>query len=206
MTQRHLLIMIAALLAGSLASFPARAWAYDRNAASQYADQYALVPNSNWYTFTGDDCTNFISQALQTGGETQVNQNYLPQNDNAWYMWQAPNWVWSNSWSVSGDNWQFMSNTGRAHQMYSVSGATYTTAHSGAYAGDLLYYAWYYRSNPPDASIWHMAIQVQDNFDEKNNWTSVVDSHSSFRYHANWTLFDFNRNATTTQIYIVHVV
>lgn len=42
---------------------------YDRQAAAFYAEKYAEFPNLNEYPYyNGDDCTNFVSQALSAGG------------------------------------------------------------------------------------------------------------------------------------------
>lgn len=42
---------------------------YDRKAAKEYAERYALNPNINNYPyFETDDCANFVSQVLKAGG------------------------------------------------------------------------------------------------------------------------------------------
>lgn len=204
---KFLPVWLLALIAASLMASPVKALAYNRSAAAQYADQWWNSNNPQFYSFSNDDCTNFVSQALGAGGEQLANLNYMPQDDRAWYMYFNLSWIWSNSWSISGDNWQFMYGSGRAVQIGSYSGAAYTTNHSGAYAGDVLYYSWYYHRNPnPDTSINHAVMQVQDNYDEKGNWTSVVDSHSNSEYHKNWTLKTENPKASTTQIYVTTVI
>ncbi|PTT73668.1 MULTISPECIES: amidase domain-containing protein [unclassified Chryseobacterium] len=47
---------------------------YNRTAAKDYAYTYVFSPSSNYpdYTGHGGDCTNFVSQCLQSGGWTQV--------------------------------------------------------------------------------------------------------------------------------------
>lgn len=195
--------LLAFSLSGLLLLPAARAYAYNGGTAASYADQYALNGNSQYPSFS-DDCTNFVSQALNHGGEQMVNYNYLPSNDGAWYMYYSSyNWLWSNSWSVAGDQWQYLHNSGHASQWYTWSGKSYATNHSGLYAGDVLYYSW--DAATTGGRIDHVAIQVQDNYDNRNNYTSVVDEHTTNRYHVNWTLYDFNQKATTTQIYAVHV-
>ncbi|MGH2442736.1 MAG: amidase domain-containing protein [Chloroflexota bacterium] len=180
-----------------------KALAYDGSRAALYADIYWNAYNTSFPSYA-DDCTNFVSQAMSYGGDQQENLNYLPQDDWAWYMYFDLDWNHTNSWTVAGDNWQWLYNSGRAYLVASYSGAQYTSNHTGAYAGDEIYYAWYYHRNPPDAGIKHMSIQVNDGYDERGNWTSIVDSHTTNRYHVNWTLFSYNQYANTTQIYVTH--
>lgn len=46
---------------------------YDRKLAKQYAEKYALTPNTKEYPyFENDDCANFISQVLEAGGMKKV--------------------------------------------------------------------------------------------------------------------------------------
>jgi len=200
MTRFKILILALGLLAAG--AIPAvHAYAYNGVAAAQYADQYALNGNTAYYIFPGD-CTSFASQALNQGGLPMVNRTYLPQDDRAWYIYFDVRWHWSNSWSVAGDNWQYLLNSGHGGHWYTWGGM-YTTNHSGLYAGDVLYYSW--DAPHTGGQINHMSIQAQDNFDEKNHWTSVVDEHTTNRFHVNWTLATFNQQANTTSIYAVHV-
>ena len=67
---------------------------YDRLQAAQYAQEWALSKNPNFYYFggIGGDCTNFVSQCLLAGGGV-MNFDYL----NGWfYISQAdrsPSWT-----------------------------------------------------------------------------------------------------------------
>lgn len=46
---------------------------YDRKLAKEYAEKYALTPNTGEYPyFEKDDCANFISQVLKAGGMKEV--------------------------------------------------------------------------------------------------------------------------------------
>lgn len=157
------------------------ALAYSGDAAAQYADLYALSPNCGWPFYgnppdngncsvtgsqNGGDCTNYVSQALNAGGMSQVTgvpvNTY--NNDNYWYMYFAPpseyppngSWLNTYSWTAAGDLWQFLYNSGRAAQYDTWSGAAYTANHSGVYTGDLLAYSFYQVNGPID----HWAMQV----------------------------------------------
>lgn len=67
--------------------------AYDRSAAVEYARQWALRHNPQYYNFTGlgGDCANFASQCLYAGGRVM---NYKPLF--GWYYRSAgdrtPSW------------------------------------------------------------------------------------------------------------------
>ncbi len=50
---------------------------YDRNAARVYAEAYAESPNVKEYPhYSGDDCTNFVSQVLRAGGLEMAGKDY----------------------------------------------------------------------------------------------------------------------------------
>lgn len=59
-------IFLAALAV--LAALPAQAGAWDREVAKSYAEQYALSYNSAFTAYSGNDCTNFVSQSIWYGG------------------------------------------------------------------------------------------------------------------------------------------
>lgn len=173
--------------------------------AAAYADTFALNPNQAGYTYPppfSDDCTDFTSQAINQGGLPEVNFNYLPQNDNAWfayYISRDNHWYWSNSWSVAGDQWQYLYNSGHGHHWFTQSGAFYMPGADGLSNGDLLYYAW------TTSAIDHVGIQVAYGADELGYPSSLQDQHTNNRYHVNYTLWYWNPKANTTTIYGIHV-
>lgn len=67
---------------------------YDRRAAVEYANRYALSPNPAFYDFEdiGGDCTNFASQCIYAGSGVM---NYIPTF--GWYYIslnnRAPAWT-----------------------------------------------------------------------------------------------------------------
>ncbi len=62
-------IGIAILLASTLIYSPtAGAFSYNRTAAVNYANTWSLSYNTVYPVFSSDDCANFVSQALTTGG------------------------------------------------------------------------------------------------------------------------------------------
>lgn len=50
---------------------------YDRNLAKEYAEKYALTPNTQEYPYIEtNDCANFISQVLKAGGMEEVGSKW----------------------------------------------------------------------------------------------------------------------------------
>jgi hypothetical protein len=138
-----------------------------------------------------------------TGGQVPTT------NDNDWYMrLPAGAWVWSNSWSVAGDQFNFQ----RGHfpgGLYegSVNAGSNGRAFDAPFTpnsvvtGDALFYDW-----NADSHIDHMAIQVGIRSDPNNGWHgNVVDQHSTNRKSAFWSLFPYNANWPTTVIYFEHI-
>jgi len=59
---------------------------YDRQAAKEYAETFALSPNINKYPyFKDDDCANFISQVLHAGGMVMTGRDYTKFQD--WFCY-----------------------------------------------------------------------------------------------------------------------
>src|SRR5260370_35057683 len=54
-----------------LRSLGSTAFAYSRDNATSYAEQWALKRNPNFINF-GDDCTNFASQSLAASGDCHM--------------------------------------------------------------------------------------------------------------------------------------
>jgi hypothetical protein len=76
---------------------PAQAWhAYNRTAAVQYADQWALGRNPAYQSFdnNGGDCTNFASQVIRAGGAA-----YDYSGPSAWYP---------TTWYPYSDSWIYV--------------------------------------------------------------------------------------------------
>lgn len=101
-------IIAAMLLVGTaLAIAPAGA-SYDRYKAGQYIEAHIYSYNPTYHDFTNRDCTNFASQVLLAGGWTETGKYSYWSND-AWYYDGYPQPLYSSSWSVVGNLYNFMS-------------------------------------------------------------------------------------------------
>lgn len=99
-----------------LMATPAVAYNYNRYAANNYAETYALNPNPAYKYFDGVDCTNFASQALRAGGFTETGK-YQYWNDYAWYYDWGTRPGYSNTWTVSNELYDFLDKSGRANKV-----------------------------------------------------------------------------------------
>ncbi|NYG38470.1 amidase domain-containing protein [Janibacter alkaliphilus] len=104
-----------------------------REDAASYALRYALSYNDRYRNF-GNDCTNFISQALRAGGFN--NRHMLQNKTSTWSWWYDHEWIdeWSHSWSVANYHYKFHLNTKRGKVSWTSSRALVR--------GDLVYADW----------------------------------------------------------------
>ncbi|MEO5730748.1 MAG: amidase domain-containing protein [Byssovorax sp.] len=97
--------------------------AYSPSAAVAYARKWALGANPDYERF-GQDCTNFISQALFVGGWNMVQSTDVCDDvtdDNVWWFRREACWHLlsrnvhcSNTWAVASHLYRFLKNSGRA--------------------------------------------------------------------------------------------
>lgn len=180
---------------------------YNRSAAASYADQYANTYNYGKFPQFSEDCQNFVSQAESsgTGGvEWFVTVPWPPNrnssDDRDWYMWEYQTtppleWYWSHAWSVVPDNRTFERNSwgdSIASQVYAAPPHNYTFR-SWASQGDPVYYDW-----TSSGSFTHSSIIVTAD-------GNYVDAHTNARYHAYFTLADFNAQWSTTTVEADHI-
>lgn len=200
----------AAAIAATLVLLPAvGAYAYDGNGAANYADYWWNGRNPNYKTDFPEDCTDFVSQAMHdpSGGRWAYVNNGSGNvyDDYQWWMaWNGLYFTWSHSWSVAADLKTFL------HDHYpggwaegSVYGAGYGPEYTpnSVVTGDVIFYDW-----TSNGSIDHAAMQVGYGTDPNSGvYGNYVDSHTTNRYHAFWTLRPYNSEWMTTTAYYVHI-
>lgn len=116
------MVVVTIVAVSIISAMGINSFAYDVDAAVDYARTYAESPNEYYYYFGDDsDCTNFVSQCVAVGGvvsyidgsfsdKPSVLKKYIC-NDNpvTWYMIKKERaigfdyWEYSKSWSVVGD-------------------------------------------------------------------------------------------------------
>jgi hypothetical protein len=208
MARKSLLVAVSvlALFALSLAAAVSAAFAYDGAAAAAYADSYWQNYNPTWPSFasSGGDCTNFVSQALYAGGIAM--RTSPPYTGNAaWYMQKTRRrWSYALPWINAQDQsifaLQHLPGVGQVASYYGL--APGSTAADNAGQGDIVLYDW---NN--DGIYDHEAIITASdraNPDGSANW-DLVDAHTNNRYHAYWTLAQYNGSWATTRIVVLHI-
>lgn len=196
--------VIAALTALTVAPH-LKAYAYDRTAAAQYADQWWDAFNPAYPTF-GDDCTNFVSQALNRGGETMVGLNGSNTDDHNWYVTTNTGGgiVWTHSWTVASDLENFLINDSSRGTFVTLAYGYYGSSTDNVNIGDTLFYNW-----GQGQGISHAAIQVaqsgSDQYSSPAMQGDLADQHTNARYHIIWNLSSKNAYWATTTVYEVHI-
>lgn len=169
---------------------------YNGATAAAYADQYWSAYNPQWpsYANSGGDCTNFVSQALYAGGLAM--RPAPPYSGTAaWYMTGGPTtWNPSTTWINAQDNSTFLGSSLPAAKVASYSGvAPGALVASKASQGDVVSYDW-----DNDGGVDHQAIVVTAD-------GQYVDAHTNNRYHAYWTLAQYNPQWQTTVMTVYHI-
>lgn len=200
MLKKWLLSLVAGLFAASLGS--SSVFAYDGTKAKNYADTYATSRNVYYPYFSENDCTNFISQSLRAGGYSNVGSRLNDPTDYHYWYYDDYTGQWSNSWSVAHSFVMFqIVHTPGGYWGNSYGGVQGNNAYNDAYVGDVIAYDW-----ESDGTWDHLGLEVGTGTDPDSGWTGdLVDTHSSGRYHAYWTLEMWNQWKYTTTIRTLHI-
>lgn len=172
--------------------------AYDREDAKDYAQSYALSPNTNWPYFTGEDCANFVSQSIHAGNVGM---------DNTWYMrWVIsihPYWEYGTAWTVAPTLHSYFKDSTRTSIFRTLVG-TYDfdpdssrprperCNQDGMVTGDIISYDW----DLYGGSTWtvdHVAICTGLNAHSTYDYDWQGDlrcQHSNNRYREAWQCGD----------------
>lgn len=205
--RRLLPLVFAVALAALFASTASASSGYNGAAAAAYADTYWQNYNPAWPSFAnqGGDCTNFVSQALYAGG---ISMRLSPpySGNAAWYMLKNKHhgWSWAAPWVNAQDQSIFaLQHLPGVTQVASYYGiAPGQTVADNASQGDIVLYDF---NN--DGVYDHEAIVTASdgtNPDGSVNW-DLVDAHTNNRYHAYWTLAQYNTSWATTRIVVLHI-
>ncbi|MFH9958069.1 amidase domain-containing protein [Streptomyces roseolus] len=76
---------------------------YDYSKMASYADRYWKRANSDYRVY-GNDCTNFISQAMRAGGWGTTSGSALSRQDNNKWFYGSYTWTTSYTWA-GAENW-----------------------------------------------------------------------------------------------------
>jgi hypothetical protein len=114
---------------------------YQRILAINYAAEHVTTHNLVYPYYNNANCTNYVSQCLNSGGMPQINNASYPAT-RQWYMRRKlPSWNHSNTWTVAHDfryHWANVNNTGwnRCYQ-YKIYSSAYNLRTSNTLWNDL---------------------------------------------------------------------
>ena len=200
MTLRRVTIIavLSAMLSGTIFVQPAAATTNNPPngvAASEYADQWAVSRNSG-YTSYGNDCTNFVSQAMSAGGF-----RWIYDQDSGAYDWHTGILSWYN---VVGfiDAFSHLKRAARITQWPA------SDSYTPAAVGDVYIYDW-----GQGDGMSHLALET--GFGQRGpGYTSdglgdYIDQHTNDRYHAPWNYGylhpDSTINTANMAIYVMTI-
>lgn len=185
---------------------------YNGVAAANYADLWAMGQNTNYAYFSGDDCTNFVSQAM-------VNGSYPPFR--GW--WQTTDYFYNDTFNAYNGNYYLETTDGReesisatvADGLYQNFQASPDAAYKGSYnyfvngappkympssitKGDVLFFEW------TNEGISHANMMVGSGTDGiyVGDW---IDQHSTDRKHEYWVMIPTNPNWQQETIWYYHL-
>lgn len=188
---------------------------YSGIGAANYANTYWSNYNSPRYQTISNDCTNFVSQALEWGGMpfTGLSTPGYPSLSPTQAWWYrdaydpiagASTYEHPNSWTVAEDLREYLvwDNPGGIYEgTYGPSqmGNQYTPG--PVVTGDVMFYRWNGGSTEN-----HVSIQVGIGTDPASGWYgNLVDTHTTNHHDAFWSLKPYNSQWNTTYIDFYHI-
>ncbi len=199
--KRHISLFVAFLLSATILTPVAFAYSteysngptntgYDRYSARNYLNTYTYLPNPNYYdyTYSGGDCTNFISQMLYAGGMSMTARSTSPTTAH-WYYYgpsipdRTPTWTGAHFFR---QYWGVVNGIGqrKANAMYkysqnelaNTSGNSYANLVSRCELGDVLQFV---RSNGTTSH----SMAVQRVYIENGVRKVTVSQHTANEYY-----------------------
>lgn len=196
MRKKMILIITVAIL---LLSQVAPAFAWSRTGARDYANTWWNGRNSAWNNFD-HNCTNFVSQALKSGGARPFDES------GSYQWWMKKNWLgqwtWRKEWTVANDffnyivhdtSYRFIGN----YDHVSGGWPAPPSYNSGFKLADFTSFDW-----TKNGIFNHTNIITVLNGDDPNSSYSgtLANQHTSNRKHAIWHLKPYNSSWSTTHI------
>lgn len=198
----HTVALVLALVLATILSAPSHA--YDKVAADAYAEKWWNGRNPSFPNFSGTDCANFVSQAINAGGYPMT-EGWDRAADSEWWARLQP-FGWYNytyTWSVASEL--------RLYLLWGRPGASSQGSAPGSSeqywtpdivtSGDPIFYDW-----GLGEGISHAAIQTGYGDDPNSDLSgNFVNQHSNNRKHAFWSLKPYNEYWRSTKVHFVHI-
>jgi hypothetical protein len=176
---------------------------YDRLAAADYASYWWSRRNGDYASY-GNDCTNFVSQALKHGGmrfmrthgfndPTPATKDYIDnydQGSGAWWMARIPSGIWGWDWRFAPS---FTQSQASHDRLLDRAIGRHLLSPERPRAGDVVYY----KLKGPDHGYTHAAfvtkvtrkkvVVVQHTTDYEDIFANVADRLDRKLGKGNWT-------------------
>ena len=186
---------------GASTGAAAASLSYSGSKAATYADYWTCDTNTGVlcrngaYQSLGNDCTNFVSQALHAGG--------LPYSSGAW-EWKPYDRAWAYAPSLIG----FIQHHYPNSTFTRYSGSGLSAHYTSGLVGDLVFYDW-----GKGSGYSHVAMIVgwgtRGYYYTQYGAGDYMDQHTSDRYHAPWNYGylhpDSSIDRTHMQVLIAHL-
>ena len=175
---------------------------YSPAAAARYADYWYNKYNNVYQKLSGDDCTNFVSQAFYAGG-WDMDALYTYDDHHWWYSLPGTSYPahWSPPWASAQGLKNYLSyGHGTFKGTYGPSHAYDSYTPAGVVTGDVVFYRWTGGSTEK-----HAALQVGLGNTSDGRYGNYVDAHTSPRYHAIWSLWPWNSQVSSTYYDFWHI-
>ena len=174
--------------------------AYSGAAAAAYADRWWNSRNPAYIYLSGDDCTNFVSQALNAGHWDYIGYFNKYDDSNWWYY--GPTGAHTNTWTASANLWNYMSLGWQAQYVGKWGPAQAYNRYTPGLevTGDVILYDW-----NSDGVMDHTAIQVGYGPTTDGHNGNYIDQHTNNRYHVFWSDASFNTRIDTTTYTFFHI-
>ncbi|MBE6053159.1 MAG: hypothetical protein E7212_04460 [Clostridium sartagoforme] len=121
---------------------------YNREKARDYALNWAIIPNKNYYNYINDggDCTNFVSQVLRAGGMEFVGNKQSATSTKSWFYYSADLPNRTSTWtSANAFNLHFGKDSKRIYKYkeYTIQEAldNWDNISTNIYMGDIVQYS-----------------------------------------------------------------
>jgi len=158
-------------------------YTYDRQGAVDYANQWALSHNPDYYDFSNDggDCTNFISQAIYEGGGALMTSDDWPTY--GWYYNSKDDKA--SAWTGVNYFFGFVTTPGYLVWDAGPEGCELDKSQGlyQALEGDIIQYDW------TNDNIWDHSVIIMHAVKSPPDWNLYVDSHSPDLFSYVYTSF-----------------
>jgi len=186
---------------GESSKMAVASWAYNATAGVNYSNSYWWHRNPSYAQF-GNDCANFLSQTLKSAGAPFLGAPTGSGSHNIPSQWWSNTSSWTNTWSVSENLRASIQGRGW-HLFYSKygAGAPNLIPGIGSARGLFVFYNW---TGGSTAS--HSSYQVVANGIDQSpspDWSgTLINQHTTDRWHAIWHLGPYNSQYATTRIWV----